>query len=133
MLQARIFPYGDAHRYRLGTHYEALPVNAPKCPMSHYLKDGHMRFFPNFPNPDAYYEPNSFRGPVESREFAFEKGQKERLPSNIADPMQGVPGPIVNRQLGLFEKLHPDYAEGGQPFPTFPPPVRGRIGEEKGT
>ncbi len=31
MLQARIFSYADAHRYRIGTHYEALTVNAPKC------------------------------------------------------------------------------------------------------
>lgn len=65
MLQARIFAYADAHRYRLGTHYEALPVNAPKSPVHHYHKDGAMRFFSNMPNPDAYYEPNSFGGPVE--------------------------------------------------------------------
>ncbi len=65
MLQARIFSYADAHRYRLGTHYEALPVNAPKCPVHHYHKDGPMRFFANNPNPDAYYEPNSFSGPFE--------------------------------------------------------------------
>jgi catalase len=36
MLQARLFSYADAHRHRLGTHYEALPVNAPKCPVHHY-------------------------------------------------------------------------------------------------
>jgi len=65
MLQARIFSYADAHRHRLGTHYEALPTNAPKCPVHHYHKDGHMRFFANNPNPDAYYEPNSFDGPFE--------------------------------------------------------------------
>ncbi len=65
MLQARIFAYADAHRYRLGTHYEALPVNTPRCPVRHYHKDGPMRFFANNPNPDAYYEPNSFGGPVE--------------------------------------------------------------------
>jgi catalase len=143
MLQARVFSYADAHRYRLGTHYEALPVNAPKCPMNHYHKDGHMRFFANFPNADAYYEPNSFNGPVESPVFAepplkitgdadrynhrdgnddyvqpralfslFDKGQKERLFSNIAESMQGVPEAIVNRQLGHFEKVHPDYAAG---------------------
>ncbi len=64
MLQGRLFSYADAHRYRLGTHYEALPVNAPRCPVHHYHKDGAMRFFPNNPNPDAYYEPNSFNGPV---------------------------------------------------------------------
>jgi catalase len=67
MLQARIFSYADAHRYRLGTHYEALPVNAAKCPVHHYHKDGPMRFFNNNTgNPDAYYEPNSFSGPVEA-------------------------------------------------------------------
>ena len=70
MLQARIFAYADAHRYRLGTHYEALPVNAPKCPVHHYHKDGSMRFFDNnTKNPDAYYEPNSFAGPEEVPEF----------------------------------------------------------------
>ncbi|MCF1743371.1 catalase [Paradevosia shaoguanensis] len=67
MLQARVFSYADAHRYRLGTHYEALPVNAPKVPVHHYHKDGAMRFFPNNANPDAYYEPNSFGGPVEDK------------------------------------------------------------------
>ncbi len=65
VLQARIFSYPDAHRYRLGTHYEALPVNKPRCPMQHYHKDGPMRFFDNCPNPEAYYEPNSFSGPKE--------------------------------------------------------------------
>ncbi len=65
MLQARIFSYADAHRYRLGTHYEALPVNAPKCPVHHYHKDGAMNFMKPATNTDAYYEPNSFDGPVE--------------------------------------------------------------------
>ena len=65
MLQARIFSYADAHRYRLGTHYEALPANAPKnAKVNHYHKDGAMRFFTNdFDNPDAYYEPNQHSGP----------------------------------------------------------------------
>ncbi|AOE83278.1 catalase [Pseudomonas sp. TCU-HL1] len=70
MLQARVFSYADAHRYRLGTHYEALPVNAPKCPVHHYHKDGAMRFFANNAIPDAYYEPNSFGGPVQAAEYA---------------------------------------------------------------
>ncbi|WP_149540006.1 catalase [Siccirubricoccus phaeus] len=66
MLQARIFSYADAHRYRLGTHYEALPVNQPRCPVHHYHKDGAMRFFDNnTKTPDAYYEPNSMGGPVQ--------------------------------------------------------------------
>jgi catalase len=71
MLQARIFSYADAHRYRLGTHYEALPVNTPQCPVHHYHKDSSMRFFRNDSgNPDAYYEPNSFSGPVQDPSVA---------------------------------------------------------------
>jgi catalase len=68
MLQARVFSYADAHRYRLGTHYEALPVNAPRVPVHHYHKDGQMNFFgQKTGNADAYYEPNSFNGPVEDK------------------------------------------------------------------
>ena len=71
MLQARVFSYADAHRHRIGTHYESLPVNAPKCPVHHYHKDGAMRFFDNNTgNPDAYYEPNSFGGPVQDPTLA---------------------------------------------------------------
>ena len=67
MLQGRIFAYADAHRHRLGTHYEALPVNAPKVPVHHFHKDGAMRFFQNDTgNPDIYYEPNSLAGPKEA-------------------------------------------------------------------
>ena len=66
VLQSRIFSYADAHRYRLGTHYEALPVNRPKCPVHHYHKDGLMNFFgQSTGSVDAFYEPNSFSGPIE--------------------------------------------------------------------
>ncbi len=52
MLQARIFSYADAHRYRLGTHYEMLPVNRPKSPVNTYHADGPMRYdLPKAPTP----------------------------------------------------------------------------------
>lgn len=71
MLQARIFSYADAHRYRLGTHYEALPVSAPHSPVQHYHKDGPMRFFANnTKNPNAYYEPNSFKARKRKQRYA---------------------------------------------------------------
>lgn len=71
MLQARVFSYADAHRYRLGTHYESLPVNRPINQVKHYHKDGAMRFFQNDSgNSDAYYEPNSVEGPTENPSYA---------------------------------------------------------------
>jgi catalase len=143
MLQARIFSYADAHRYRLGTHYEALPVNAPKCPVHHYHKDGPMRFFANNPQPDAYYEPNSFGGPKQNPDYAepplkisgdadrydhrdgnddytqpgnlfrlMPADAQQRLFSNIAAAMQGVPEAIVRRQLAHFTKADPAYGAG---------------------
>ncbi len=142
MLQARIFSYADAHRYRLGTHYESLPVNAPRCPVHHYHKDGAMRFTPNTPG-DFYYEPNSFGGPTQDPAYAepplridgdaarwnhrdgnddyrqpgdlfrmFDAGQRERLFANIAAAMQGVPDAIVERQLGHFDQCDPEYGAG---------------------
>ncbi|MEY2878461.1 MAG: hypothetical protein RLZZ15_841, partial [Verrucomicrobiota bacterium] len=64
MLQARIFSYPDAHRYRIGVNYQTLPVNAPRCPVMHYQRDGAMRFDGNFGGAKNY-EPNSFNGPKE--------------------------------------------------------------------
>lgn len=144
MLQARIFSYADAHRYRLGTHYEALPVNAPKCPVHHYHKDGSMNFFGHKSgNTDAYYEPNSFGGAVARPEVKepplrisgnadrydhregnddysqpralwqlFDEGQRQRLYSNIAAAMKGVPDFIVERQLAHFDRIDPAYGDG---------------------
>ena len=70
MLQARIFSYADAHRYRLGVNYERLPVNAPKGTKvsNTYQRDGSMRFDDNGGNAPNY-EPNSFGGPVENHVY----------------------------------------------------------------
>lgn len=43
MLQARLFSYGDAQRYRLGVNHSQIPVNAPRCPFHSYHRDGAMR------------------------------------------------------------------------------------------
>lgn len=40
MLQARLLAYPDAQRYRVGVNAAALPVNAPRCPVNHYQRDG---------------------------------------------------------------------------------------------
>jgi catalase len=58
MLQARIMSYPDAHRYRLGTNYQQLPVNKPKCPVRHYQRDGAMALGNNGGSSPNYF-PNS--------------------------------------------------------------------------
>ncbi len=60
MLLARIFSYADAHRARIGTNYQQIPVNRPKAPVHSYSKDGAMRV-ENVSDP--VYAPNSYGGP----------------------------------------------------------------------
>lgn len=58
MLQARLFSYGDAQRYRLGVNFAHIPVNAPRCPYHSYHRDGAMRTDGNKGATLSYY-PNS--------------------------------------------------------------------------
>ena len=111
MLQARIFSYADAHRYRLGTHYESLPPNQPISEVNHYHKDGAMRFTENFnENPDAYYEPNSFNGPVE-------------------DPSAQEPPMKISGDIRRYEEQDQmgDYQQAGNLFRLFDDAQRKRL------
>jgi catalase len=59
MLQGRLFSYGDAQRYRLGVNHHQIPVNAPRCPVNSYHRDGQMRVNTNAGGTIGY-EPNSY-------------------------------------------------------------------------
>jgi len=142
MLQARIMSYADAHRYRIGVNYAALPVNHPHDEVQNYHRDGNMRFDGNYGGA-VNYEPNSMGGPVQDEKFLepplkisgdadrydhrlgnddytqpgdlfrlMNASQKEQLFSNVAAAMQGVPERIVARQLVHFYKADPDYGIG---------------------
>ena len=141
MLQARIFAYTDAHRYRLGVNYETLPINRPKVPVHSYNRDGFMRHDGNFGN-IVNYEPNSFGGPKEDPAFkepplkisgdADRYGQpivdadfiqpgnlfrlmsseeQERLISNIIGSLKKVPKDIQKRMVEHFTKADKKYGQ----------------------
>ena len=59
MLQARLFNYADAQRYRLGVNYQQIPVNAARCPVHSNHRDGQGRIDANYGGL-PHYEPNSF-------------------------------------------------------------------------
>ncbi|MBN3854182.1 catalase [Paraburkholderia sp. Ac-20340] len=61
MLLGRAFAYNDAHRARIGTNFNQLPVNQPKVPVQTYQFDGHMAFEHTGNAPT--YVPNSFGRP----------------------------------------------------------------------
>ncbi len=64
MLQGRLLAYQDAHRYRVGVNANQLPVNAAKCPVHHYQRDGAMaggcpiQGIPSVQEPEVNFYPN---------------------------------------------------------------------------
>ncbi|CAG8970939.1 hypothetical protein HYALB_00000919 [Hymenoscyphus albidus] len=61
MLQARMFSYPDAQRYRLGVNYQQLPPNYPRSPVySPFQRDGASNYRGNY-GPDPNYVRTSLR------------------------------------------------------------------------
>ena len=139
VLQARLLSYPDAHRYRLGIQYAALPINLPRCPVHTYHRDGQARFDANGGS-SVNYEPNGFGGPQQTGgaqepplplqgpaarydhhagndDFAqagalfrlMNEDQKAQLVANLAGPLKTVPKAIQCRQLAQFVRADPDY------------------------
>lgn len=75
MLQARLFAYGDAQRYRLGVNHHLIPVNRARCPVTGYSRDGAMRTDGNYGRKIAY-EPNSYAAWQEQPSF---RGPKTKV------------------------------------------------------
>ncbi|GAM20409.1 hypothetical protein SAMD00019534_035840 [Acytostelium subglobosum LB1] len=120
MLQWRLLSYPDAHRYRLGTNYQQIPIN---CPMhvNNYQRDGPMcveanggkstNYYPNSVNgtpavdPSAHIHEYKVMGEVAKHQYKhpnndyvqagdlyrlMDSGAKTRLVENIVGHMSGV-------------------------------------------
>ncbi|MFC5470034.1 catalase [Cohnella suwonensis] len=69
LLQGRTFSYSDTQRYRVGSNYLQLPINAPKKRVATNQRDGQMAYFVDAApaqNPHVNYEPSSLGGIEES-------------------------------------------------------------------
>jgi catalase len=142
MLQGRLFSYGDAARYRLGVNHAQIPVNAPRCPVHSYHRDGAMRVDGNGGR-STNYEPNS-RGALQAQpdyaepplkvegaaarwnhredtDYFSQPGalfrlmtpaQQQVLFENTARAIAGVSQPIVERHIANCGKADPAYGKG---------------------
>lgn len=134
MLQGRLFAYGDAHRYRLGANFESLPVNAPRCPMHNHHRDGFMalgdnggaeaNYEPNsfsgsVDNRSMSEPPLELSGAAYNYDHRTDSDyysqpgdlfrllsaeEQDRLTSNAAGSMAGVPVEIQKRAIAHFAK-----------------------------
>jgi catalase len=110
MLQARLFAYGDAHRYRLGINHTRLEVNMPKGVPSgakNYGRDGFMRF-DAVDGRQKNYEPNSFNGPVQTSEELY----KGFSVAGVSGHYPQVPREVDDfAQAGALYRLQPEDAK----------------------
>jgi len=142
MLQARLFSYGDAARYRLGVNHHQIPVNAPRCPVNSFHRDGAMRVDGNHGGQLAYV-PNShgewddqpdFREPpldlagdaahwdhrVDVDHFEqpgklfrlMSAQQRQTLFDNTARSLQGVSENVRQRHIVHCNLADPEYGAG---------------------
>lgn len=142
MLQARLFSYGDAQRYRLGVNFNHIPVNAPKCPVHSYHRDGAMRTDGNL-GATAPYFPNSLGEWQDHQHLAepplplegaaanwdhrvdddhyeqpgalfrlMSPAQQQALFDNTARAMGDAPLAIKQRHVGNCLKADPNYGAG---------------------
>ncbi|WP_057883453.1 catalase [Tsuneonella troitsensis] len=96
LLQGRLFSYLDTQLKRLGsTNFHQLPINAPKCPMQNFQRDGHMQMA--VPEGRANYEPNSLAqagedgGPRECPETGFTSFAAQDVVSESGDKLRVRP------------------------------------------
>jgi catalase len=72
MLQGRTFSYSDTQRYRVGTNYLQLPINAPKKRVATNQRGGQMSFYVDTApgqNPHVNYEPSVTGGLKEAEQI----------------------------------------------------------------
>ncbi|MRW84046.1 catalase [Pseudoduganella sp. FT26W] len=142
MLQGRLFSYGDTQRYRLGVNHAQIPVNAAKCPVHSYHRDGAMRVDGNGGR-STHYEPNSrgalqaqpdFSEPPLKNEGAVARwnhredddyysqpralfrsmnpAQQQILFDNTARAISGASQPVIERHIANCTKVDAAYGDG---------------------
>ncbi|MCP1475818.1 catalase [Pseudomonas sp. EB276 TE3739] len=142
MLQARLFSYGDAQRYRVGVNHHQIPVNAPRCAVNSFHRDGQMRTDANAAS-TLGYEPNSYGEWAEQPDFAepplalhgsaghwnhredtdyfsqpgalfrlMSPAQQQALFDNTARAIKGASAQSIQRHIEHCTKADPAYGAG---------------------
>ncbi|PZO55580.1 MAG: catalase HPII [Alphaproteobacteria bacterium] len=93
LLQGRLFSYLDTQKSRLGTsNFHQLPINAPKCPVMNFQRDGMMQM--GLPKGRSNYEPNSLNeagevaGPRESTARGFRTFETQDIANQSGDKLR---------------------------------------------
>ncbi|MVT12414.1 catalase [Chitinophaga tropicalis] len=96
LLQGRLFSYFDTQRYRIGSNFQALPVNAPKVPVNSNNQDG--AFSNRQKSSDINYQPSE-----STNEYKDNNNYKYSTATfNTTSVQQKISKPNDYKQAGEF-------------------------------
>lgn len=111
MLQARLMSYADTHLHRLGVNHHQVPVNKPRCPVMHYMRDGQGATAETYAGA-ANYWPNTRPGsPMPNEAYT--------------DPAWDLGKAVVDRYDST--KDHDDFTQPGNLYRLFDEGQRDRL------
>ncbi|MCA9306292.1 MAG: catalase [Phycisphaerales bacterium] len=111
MLQARLMSYADTHLHRLGVNHHQIPVNKPRCPVMHYMRDGQAATAETYQSAPNYW-PNTRAGtPMPNESFS--------------DPAWNLGAAVVDRYDSTQD--HDDFTQAGNLFRMFDDAHRDRL------
>ncbi|ORY80325.1 catalase-like domain-containing protein [Protomyces lactucae-debilis] len=84
VLQSRLFSYPDAHRYRIGSNYQQLPVNQTNTPYlaGNFQRDGQMAYYNQGARPNYMSSLNPIK--LSERKYGIDKVHAEYMGNAIA-------------------------------------------------
>lgn len=111
MLQARLMSYADTHLHRLGVNHHQIPVNKPRCPVMHYMRDGQGATAETYGSAPNYW-PNTRAGtPMPDSKFS--------------DPAWDLGQTVVDRFDSTVD--HDDFTQAGNLYRMFDEGQRDRL------
>ena len=111
MLQARLMSYADTHLHRVGVNHHQIPVNKPRCPVMHYMRDGQAATAETYGGAPNYW-PNTRAGaPMPDEKFV--------------DPAWDLGQAVVDRYDSTQD--HDDFTQAGNLYRMFDDAHRDRL------
>lgn len=111
MLQARLMSYADTHLHRVGVNHHQVPVNKPRCPVMHYMRDGQGATAETYGSAPNYW-PNTRAGtPMPNERYS--------------DPAWDLGQAVVDRYDSTID--HDDYTQAGNLYRMFDEAHRDRL------
>ena len=111
VLQARLMSYSDTQHHRLGVNHHQIPVNKPRCPVMHTMRDGQAA------TAETYGSATNF--------WPSTRSDAAHPDEQFLDPAWDLGSSIVDRYDSAID--HDDYTQPGNLYRLFDDAQKDRL------